>query len=149
MQERQKRLAELIEQLLEEGWTQKKLAETIGVDATTVYRWLKAKVVPEADSKNFLRLARVSGGDSESLQQYLDGNISLSTYRQGWINSPLNYANSFKNRPVEEIKQDLLDQIIQLETADILDVISRSATLLAEKKLVPESAHKNLVSQSA
>jgi transcriptional regulator with XRE-family HTH domain len=148
MQERQKRLAELIEHLLEEGWTQKKLAERIGVDTTTVYRWLKAKVVPEAESKNFLRLAKVSGGDSESLQEYLNGHISLSAYRQRWENSPLNYANTFKNRPVEEIKQDLLDQIIQLETADILDVISRSATLLAEKKLVPESAHKNLVSQS-
>jgi hypothetical protein len=105
-----------------------------------VYRWLKAKVVPEADSKNFLRLAKVSGGDSESLQEYLDGHISLSAYRQRWENSPLNYANSFKSRPVEEIKQEVLEQIILLEPADILDVISRSATLLAEKKLVAERA---------
>ncbi|AFZ28217.1 Helix-turn-helix protein (plasmid) [Cylindrospermum stagnale PCC 7417] len=133
MQERQKQLAQLIEQLLQEGWTQKRLAEKIGVDSTTVYRWLKAKVIPEADSKNFLRLAKLSGGDSESLQQYLDGYISLSTYRQGWENSPLNYAQNFKNRPVEEIKEEVLAQITLLEPADILDVISRSADFLAAK----------------
>lgn len=133
MQERQKQLAQLIEQLLQEGWTQKRLAEKIGVDSTTVYRWLKAKVIPEADSKNFLRLAKLSGGDSESLQQYLDGYISLSTYRQGWENSPLNHARKLKNRPVEEIKEEVLAQITLLEPADILDVISRSADFLAAK----------------
>ena len=133
MQERQKRLAQLIEQLLQEGWTQKKLAERIGVDATTVYRWLKAKVVPEDDSKNFFRLARVSGGDSELLQQYLDGHISLPSYRECCENSTLNYARNLKNRPVEDIKQEVLAQITLLEPADILDVISKSANFLAAK----------------
>jgi transcriptional regulator with XRE-family HTH domain len=98
MQERQKRLAQLIEQLLQEGWTQKKLAERIGVDATTVYRWLKAKVVPECCE-----------------------------------NSTLNYARNIKNRPVEDIKQEVLAQITLLEPADILDVISKSVNFLAAK----------------
>lgn len=133
MQERQKRLSQLIEQLLQQGWTQKKLAEKIGVDSTTVYRWLKAKVIPEADSKNFFRLANLSGGDSESLQQYLDGHISLSTYFQGSENSSLNHAKNFKNRPVEDIKKEVLAQIIMLEPSDILEVISKSVDFLATK----------------
>ncbi|WP_071192137.1 helix-turn-helix transcriptional regulator [Trichormus sp. NMC-1] len=133
MQERQKRLAQLIEQLLQERWTQTTLSEAIGVDFTTVYRWLKGKAIPETDSKNFLRLAKLSGGNSELLQLYLDGKISLSIYRQSLeSNSLINTRNS-KKRPSEEIKQELLAQISMLDSADIAEVITTSVTFLKQR----------------
>jgi transcriptional regulator with XRE-family HTH domain len=133
MQERQKRLAQLIEQLLQERWTQTTLSEAIGVDFTTVYRWLKGKAIPETDSKNFLRLAKLSGGNSELLQLYLDGKISLSIYRQSLeSNSLINTRNS-KKHPSEEIKQELLAQISMLDSADIAEVITTSVTFLKQR----------------
>ncbi len=133
MQERQKRLAQLIEQLLQDGWTQTTLSEAIGVDFTTVYRWLKGKNIPEADSKNFQRLAKVTGGDSASLQLYLDGEISLSTYCQGLEKEQVEGIKKRKILTSEQIKREVLAQIYLLEPADIAEVISTSVAFLIKR----------------
>lgn len=133
MQERQKRLAQLVEQLLKDGWTQTTLSEALGVDFTTVYRWLKGKTVPEADSRNFQRLAKVTGSDSESLQLYLDGEISLSTYCQGLEKQKLQGIKKRKTLSSEEIKREVLAQIYLLDPADIAEVISTSVAFLIKR----------------
>jgi len=131
MQERQNRLAQLIEQLLQEGWTQTTLAAAIGVDFSTVYRWMKSKTLPEPDSKNFRQLAKLSGGNSRSLQLYLDGEISLSAYRQGLEKKPLEEVKSGKTSTAERIKKEVLAKIYSLEPLDIAEVISSSVAFLA------------------
>ncbi|RAM49110.1 MAG: XRE family transcriptional regulator [Hapalosiphonaceae cyanobacterium JJU2] len=133
MQERQKRLAQLIEQLLQEGWTQTTLSEALSVDFTTVYRWLKGKTVPEADSKNFQRLAKVTGGDSASLQLYLDGEISLLAYRQSLEEQQVEDIKKRKSLTPEQIKREVLAQIYLLDPADIAEVISTSVAFLAKQ----------------
>ncbi|MCM0593858.2 MAG: helix-turn-helix transcriptional regulator [Gloeotrichia echinulata DEX184] len=133
MQERQKRLAQLIEHLLQDGWTQTTLSETIGVGFTTVYRWLKGKNIPEADSRNFKRLAKVTGSDSASLQLYLNGEISLSTYCQGLEKEQVEGIKKRKILTSEEIKREVLAQIYLLEPADIAEVISTSIAFLIKR----------------
>ncbi len=133
MQERQDRLAQLVEQLLKDGWTQTTLAEAIGVDFSTVYRWLKGKTIPETDSKNFQRLAKLSGGDSKMLQLYLDGEISLSEYCQGLERKPLEKVKSGKTLSSEMIKKEVLAKIYSLDPLDIADIISTSVAFLAKR----------------
>ncbi len=133
MQERQDRLAQLVEQLLKDGWTQTTLAEGIGVDFSTVYRWLKGKTIPETDSKNFQRLAKLSGGDSKMLQLYLDGEISLSEYCQGLERKPLEKVKSGKTLSSEMIKKEVLAKIYSLDPLDIADIISTSVAFLAKR----------------
>ncbi|MCO5799728.1 MAG: helix-turn-helix transcriptional regulator [Dolichospermum sp. OL03] len=134
MQKRHQRLVELIEHLLKEGWTQTTLSVEIGVDFSTVYRWLKGKAIPETDSKNFLRLAKLSGGDSETLQQYLEGYISLSTYLQNFDldKNSLNTVTTSNKYPVEQIKKEVMTRIYTLDPADIADIINTSVTFLAK-----------------
>ena len=132
MQERQNRLAELIEQLLQEGWTQTTLAVAIGVDFSTVYRWLKSKTIPEPDSKNFRQLAKLSGGNSRSLQLYLDGEISLSAYRQGLEKKPSESGKNCTQSTSDLTKQEVLAKIYSLEPLDIAEVISLSVAFLAK-----------------
>ncbi|WP_242039725.1 helix-turn-helix domain-containing protein [Anabaena sphaerica] len=136
MQKRQKRLVELIEYLLQAGWTQTTLSVEIGVDFSTVYRWLKGKAIPETDSKNFLCLAKLSGGDSETLKQYLDGYISLSTYLKNFdlAENSLNNATVDTKYPVEQIKEEVLARIYTLDPVDIADIISTSVAFLAESR---------------
>ncbi len=133
IQGRQERLAQLIEQLLKDGWTQTTLAEGIGVDFSTVYRWLKGKTIPETDSKNFRELAKLSGGDSRTLQLYLDGEISLSAYRQGLERKPVEKVKSSKILASETIKKEVLAKIYLLDPVDIAEIISTSVTFLAKR----------------
>ncbi|KAB8318403.1 helix-turn-helix transcriptional regulator [Tolypothrix campylonemoides VB511288] len=133
MQGRQERLAQLIEQLLKDNWTQTTLAEAIGVDFSTVYRWLKGKTIPETDSKNFRQLAKLSGGDSRTLQLYLDGEISLSAYRQGLERKPVEKVKSSKILASETIKKEVLAKIYLLDPVDIAEIISTSVTFLAKR----------------
>jgi transcriptional regulator with XRE-family HTH domain len=133
IQGRQERLAQLIEQLLKDGWTQTTLAEGIGVDFSTVYRWLKGKTIPETDSKNFRQLAKLSGGDSRTLQLYLDGEISLSAYRQGLERKPVEKVKSSKILASETIKKEVLAKIYLLDPVDIAEIISTSVTFLAKR----------------
>ncbi|NMG11722.1 XRE family transcriptional regulator [Brasilonema sp. UFV-L1] len=133
MQRRQERLTHLIEQLLEDGWTQTALAQKVGVDFSTVYRWLKGKSIPETDSKNFQKLANLSGGDSKTLQLYLDGEISLSAYRQGLEIKLVDQEKISKTSTSEMIKKEVLAKIYSLDPADIAEVISRSVTFLAKR----------------
>lgn len=133
IQGRQERLAQLIEQLLKDGWTQTTLAEGIGVDFSTVYRWLKGKTIPETDSKNFRQLAELSGGDSRTLQLYLDGEISLSAYRQGLERKRVEKVKSSKILASETIKKEVLAKIYLLDPVDIAEIISTSVTFLAKR----------------
>ncbi len=133
MRERQKRLADLIEQVLQEGWTQTSLSEALGVDFSTVYRWLRGKTIPEADSRNFQLLAKITGGDSTSLQLYLNGEISLLAYRQGLHQQPVEDRRKRKTLTSEQIKREVLAQIYLLDPADIAEVISTSVTFLAKR----------------
>ncbi|WP_211176525.1 helix-turn-helix domain-containing protein [Brasilonema sp. UFV-L1] len=133
IQRRQERLTHLIEQLLEDGWTQTALAQKVGVDFSTVYRWLKGKSIPETDSKNFQKLANLSGGDSKTLQLYLDGEISLSAYRQGLEIKLVDQEKISKTSTSEMIKKEVLAKIYSLDPADIAEVISRSVTFLAKR----------------
>lgn len=133
IQGRQERLAQLIEQLLKDNWTQTTLAEAIGVDFSTVYRWLKGKTIPETDSKNFRQLAKLSGGDSRTLQLYLDGEISLSAYRQGLERKPVEKVKSSKILASETIKKEVLAKIYLLDPVDIAEIISTSVTFLAKR----------------
>lgn len=134
MQERQNRLAKLIEQLLQEGWTQTTLAEAIGVDFSTVHRWLKSKTIPEPDSKNFRQLAKLSGGNSRSLQLYLDGEMSLSAYRQGLDKKLSEEVKNSKSSATERIKKEVLAKIYSLDPVDIAEVISSSVAFLARQE---------------
>ncbi len=134
MQEYQNRLAQLIEQLLQEGWTQTALAEAIGVDISTVYRWLKSKTIPEADSKNFRQLAKLSGGNNRSLQVYLKGEISLSAYRQGLEKRPSDEVKDRHSPASERIKKEVLAKIYLLDPLDIAEVISSSVAFLARQE---------------
>lgn len=133
LQDRQKRLIQLIEQLLEEGWTQSSLAESVGVDFSTVYRWLKGKTIPDADSKNFRQLAKVSGGNPRTLQLYLDGEISLSVYRHGLEKSTKTQIKDNKRSSSEDIKTEIIAKIRSLEPSDIAEVISSSVAFLANQ----------------
>jgi transcriptional regulator with XRE-family HTH domain len=126
-------LNQLIEQLLEEGWTQSSLANAIGVDFSTVYRWLKGKTKPETDSKNFRQLAKVSGGTPRTLQLYLDGEISLSVYRYGLENKGVVDVKNDNMSSNERIKAEVLDKIYALDPADIADVISSTVAFLANR----------------
>lgn len=131
LQARQKRLTQLIEQLLEEGWTQSSLANAFGVDFSTVHRWLRGKTIPESDSKNFRQLARVSGGTAATLQLYLNGEISLLEYRNGFEKKIT--SDSSKPSGSDDIKREILAKIKALEPSDIVDVISSSAAFLANQ----------------
>lgn len=130
MQEHQNPLAQLIEQLLQEGWNQTALAAAVGVDISTVYRWLKSKTIPEPDSKNFRQLAKLSGGNSRSLQLYLKGEISLSAYRQGLEKKPSESVKNDKSPASERIKKEVLAKIYSLDPVDIAEVISSSVAFL-------------------
>jgi len=129
----QQRLNQLIEQLLEDGWTQSSLANAIGVDFSTVYRWLKGKTKPEPDSRNFRQLAKVSGGTPRTLQLYLDGEISLSVYRYGLENKGVVDVKDDNMSSNERIKAEVLDKIYALDPADIADVISSTVAFLANR----------------
>ncbi|HEY9849160.1 MAG TPA: helix-turn-helix transcriptional regulator [Leptolyngbyaceae cyanobacterium] len=133
LQDRQKRLTQLIEQLLKEGWTQSSLANAFGVDFSTVHRWLRGKTIPEFDSKNFRQLARVSGGNAATLQLYLDGEISLLEYRNGFEKKTSELKDNNKKSSSDDIKREILAKIKALEPADIADVISLSAAFLANQ----------------
>ncbi|MDF5729675.1 MAG: helix-turn-helix transcriptional regulator [Rhizonema sp. PD38] len=134
MQEYQNRLTQLIEQLLQEGWTQTALAEAIGVDISTIYRWLRSKTIPEADSKNFRQLAKLSGGNNRSLQVYLKGEISLSAYRQGLEKRQSEEVKNRKSPASERIKKEVLAKIYLLDPLDIAEVISSSVAFLARQE---------------
>ena len=134
LQERQKRLTQLIEQLLEESWTQSSLANAVGVDFSTVHRWLRGKTIPDVDSKNFRQLAKLSGGNTATLQLYLDGEISLSEYRNGFEKETIAEVRDISKKSAsDDIKREILAKIKALEPADILDVISSSAAFLANQ----------------
>jgi transcriptional regulator with XRE-family HTH domain len=130
--ERQRRLTVLLEHLTDEGWTQSTLAEALGVDFTTVYRWSKGKTVPEVESRNFRRLAALTGGDDTSLELYLTGQIPLTAYRQGKQKLQTDEVQHQILSP-EKIKQQLLAQIYMLDPVDIADVISNSVAFLAKR----------------
>ena len=130
--DRQKRLTQLIELLLKEGWTQSALASAIGVDFSTVYRWLKGKTIPESDSKNFRQLAKLSGGSTKTLQLYLDGEISLSVYQRGLDEVAIGQVSSSKRIGSEKIKKEVLAKIYSLDPDDIADIISSSVAFLAK-----------------
>lgn len=132
-QARQKRLVQLIEQLLEEGWTQSNLAGTIGVDFSTVHRWLRGKTIPDPDSKNFRALAKISGGNAKMLQLYLDGEISLSIYRNGLENKAALEVKTGKMSASEQLKAEVLAKIYALDPVDIAEVISSSVAFLAKQ----------------
>lgn len=132
IQERQRRLTVLLEHLTDEGWTQSTIAEALGVDFTTVYRWSKGKTVPEVESRNFRRLAALTGGDGTSLELYLTGKIPLAAYRQGKQTMQTDETPR-QILPPEKIKQQLLAQIYLLDPADIADVISNSVAFLAKR----------------
>lgn len=130
--ERQKRLTQLIELLLKDGWTQSALASAIGVDFSTVYRWLKGKTIPESDSKNFRQLAKLSGGNNTTLQLYLDGEISLSVYRRSLEEMAMGQASVSKRVGSEKVKKEVLAKIYSLDPDDIADIISSSVAFLAK-----------------
>lgn len=134
LQDRQKRLTQLIEHLLEEGWTQSSLANAFAVDFSTVHRWLRGKTIPESDSKNFRQLARVSGGSAATLQLYLNGEISLIEYRNGFEKKMTSEVKD-SNKPSgsDDIKREILAKIKALDPADIVEVISSSAAFLANQ----------------
>ena len=131
-QERQSRLAQLIEHLLQSGWTQTTLAQSIGVDFSTVYRWMKGKTIPEFDSKNFRQLAKLSGGNPRKLQLYLDGEILLSDYLKGSQAKPKMEMKEHDKMNAEEIKKEVLAKICLLDPPDIAEIISRTAMFLAQ-----------------
>jgi transcriptional regulator with XRE-family HTH domain len=133
IQKRQERLIHLIEQLLKDGWTRTTLSEVIGVDFSTVYRWLKGKTIPEIDSKNFQQLAQLSGGDSKTLQLYLDGEISLSAYREGLERTLVEKVKISKTLTSDMIKKEVLAKIYSLDPVDIAEVISISVAFLAKR----------------
>jgi transcriptional regulator with XRE-family HTH domain len=133
IQARQNRLVQLMEQLLQDGWTQTGIAEFIGVEFTTVYRWVKGKTVPEPESRNFEKLARLSGGTSQTLQKYLDGEISLSVYRQGVAGRVMTQVKKRSKPSNEKIKQEVLAKIRLLEPAEIAEIISVTAAFLAQQ----------------
>ncbi|BDA74522.1 hypothetical protein DSM106972_087190 [Dulcicalothrix desertica PCC 7102] len=134
IQARQNRLVQLMEQLLQDGWTQTGIAEFIGVEFTTVYRWVKGKTVPEPESRNFEKLARLSGGTSQTLQKYLDGEITLSVYRQGVAGRMMTQVKKRSSKPSnEKIKQEVLAKIRLLEPAEIAEIISVTAAFLAQQ----------------
>lgn len=135
IQARHFRLIKLIEQLLEEGWTQSSLAESIGVDFSTVYRWLKGKTVPDPDSKNFRQLAKLSNGNVRTLQLYLDGEISLTIYRKGLEinNITVQVKDSNQKSASDDIKKEIIAKIKSLEPSDIAEVISSSVAFLANQ----------------
>ncbi|MBW4628985.1 MAG: helix-turn-helix domain-containing protein [Brasilonema octagenarum HA4186-MV1] len=133
MQKRQERLIHLIEQLLKDGWTRTTLSQAIGVDFSTVYRWLKGKTIPETDSKNFQQLAKLSGIDSKTLQLYLDGEISLSAYREGLERTLVDQVKISKTLTSEMIKKEVLAKIYSLDPVDIAEVISISVAFLAKR----------------
>ncbi len=130
--DRQKRLTQLIELLLKDGWTQSALASAIGVDFSTVYRWLKGKTIPESDSKNFRQLAKLSGGNTTTLQLYLDGEISLSVYRRSFEETAMGQASGSKRVGSEKVKKEVLAKIYSLDPDDIAEIISSSVTFLAK-----------------
>jgi len=130
--DRQKRLTQLIELLLKDGWTQSALASAIGVDFSTVYRWLKGKTIPESDSKNFRQLAKLSGGNNTTLQLYLDGEISLSVYRRSFEETAMGQASGSKRVGSEKVKKEVLAKIYSLDPDDIAEIISSSVTFLAK-----------------
>jgi transcriptional regulator with XRE-family HTH domain len=133
IQARQNRLVQLMEQLLQDGWTQTGIAEFVGVEFTTVYRWVKGKTVPEPESRNFEKLARLSGGTSQTLQKYLDGEISLSVYRQGVASRVMTQVKRRSKPSNEKIKQEVLAKIRLLEPAEIAEIISVTAAFLAQQ----------------
>jgi transcriptional regulator with XRE-family HTH domain len=133
IQKRQERLIHLIEQLLKDGWTRTTLSQAIGVDFSTVYRWLKGKTIPETDSKNFQQLAKLSGIDSKTLQLYLDGEISLSAYREGLERTLVDQVKISKTLTSEMIKKEVLAKIYSLDPVDIAEVISISVAFLAKR----------------
>lgn len=133
VQLRQQRLSQLIKQLLEDGWTQSSLAEAVGVDFSTVHRWLKGKTIPESDSKNFRQLAKVSGGNPMTLQLYLDGEISLFIYRHGLERNVAVGTNIENKSDSENVKKEVLDKIYTLNPTDIAEVISLTVAYLAKQ----------------
>jgi transcriptional regulator with XRE-family HTH domain len=133
IQARQNRLVQLMGQLLQDGWTQTSIAEFVGVEFSTVYRWLKGKTIPEQESRNFQRLAKLSGGNPKTLQQYLDGEITLSAYRQGVENKLLAEINNQSTSTNEKIKQEVIAKIRLLEPSEIAEVISLTAAFLAKQ----------------
>ncbi|HAZ44449.1 MAG TPA: transcriptional regulator [Cyanobacteria bacterium UBA11369] len=134
LQERQNRLTQLIEHLLQEGWTQSDLAQALDVDFSTVHRWLRGKTIPDPDSKNFRRLAKVSGGNSRKLQLYLDGEISLSIYRNGLDKKAIFEVKTREKSNSEQLKKEILAKICTLDPIDIAEIISSSVVLLANQK---------------
>ncbi|GAB1542042.1 hypothetical protein NUACC21_47160 [Scytonema sp. NUACC21] len=133
VQVRQQRLSQLIKKLLEDGWTQSSLAEAVGVDFSTVHRWLKGKTIPESDSKNFRQLAKVSGGNPMTLQLYLDGEISLLIYRNGLEKKVTLATRNDSNSDSEDVKKEVLDKIYTLNPKDIAEVISLTVAYLAKQ----------------
>jgi hypothetical protein len=75
-------------------------------------------------------LARVSGGDSASLQLYLDGKIPLSVYRQ---EKSTEDAKKAKILATERIKKEVLEKIRLLDSADIAEIITTSVAFLAKR----------------
>ena len=98
-----------------------------------MYRWLKGKTIPETDSKNFQQLAKLSGIDSKTLQLYLDGEISLSAYREGLERTLVDQVKISKTLTSEMIKKEVLAKIYSLEPVDIAEVISISVAFLAKR----------------
>lgn len=133
IQARQNRLVQLMGELLQDGWTQTGVADFVGVEFSTVYRWVKGKTVPEAESKNFHRLAKLSGGNPRTLQLYLDGEISLSDYRQGLGNKLVQQVSGDGKSANEKIKQEVLAKIRLLEPSEIAEIISVTAAFLAKQ----------------
>ena len=131
--DRQYRLTKLIEQLLEEGWTQSSLADTLGVDFSTVHRWLRGETIPDLDSKNFRQLAKVSGSNARALELYLDGKISLSVYREGLEKKAALEVKDGKKSGSEQVKAEVLAKIYALDPIDIADVIASSVAFLAKQ----------------
>lgn len=132
LQARQNRLVHLMEQLLQDGWTQTSIAEFVGVEFSTVYRWLKGKTVPEPESRNFQRLAKLSGGTPKNLQLYLNGEITLSSYFEaaGQFTAE---TNKSCQSPNEKIKQEVLAKIRLLEPSEMAEIISLTAAFLAQQ----------------
>lgn len=120
VENRQDQLIELIETMLSSGWNQTSLSRAIGVSQPTIGRWLARKNLPEPNSNSFKGLARATGGTTESLSQYLDGEITLDEY----MSSGIKYSRS-----PEQIKADIL----RLDPTEIASVIAFSAEVLAKK----------------
>ena len=128
---RHQRLVQLLEQLLSTGWSQSSLAQTLDVDYSTVYRWLRSQSVPEEDSKNFYNLAKLCGSKPRGLELYLGGEITLEEYRQGDYDQTKVPQKKQKN--TLKIKADVLAKIYSLDPVDIADIISLSAAYLAKQ----------------